>query len=161
MSCSELVDVDRQTVFDQDSEAWRRNMPPITRHGLRITRTKCLHDRRARKLERTQRKHNGMFQALFHLQSGRTYSPATLMKSVVINRPLNIKFPKGHLSLISGPTGSGKSALLNALLGGSLTGYRSQSNVLTRLPDRDDMFVRPCPTEQVRTPGRVLRTEPM
>ena len=90
---SERGEVDRQTVFDQDSEAWRRNMPPITRHGLRITRTKCLHDRRARKLVRTQRKLNGMFQALSHLQPGRTYSPAALMRSVVINRPLNIKFP--------------------------------------------------------------------
>lgn len=32
--------------------------------------------------------------------------------------PLNIMFPKGQLTLISGPTGSGKSALLAALLGG-------------------------------------------
>lgn len=32
--------------------------------------------------------------------------------------PLNVLFPRGQLSLISGPTGSGKSALLNALLGG-------------------------------------------
>lgn len=37
--------------------------------------------------------------------------------------PLNLKFPKGQLSLISGPTGSGKSALLNALLGGSPSRY--------------------------------------
>lgn len=37
--------------------------------------------------------------------------------------PLDIKFPKDQLSLISGPTGSGKSALLNALLGGGY--YRS------------------------------------
>jgi len=32
--------------------------------------------------------------------------------------PLDIKFPKGKLSLISGATGAGKSALLSALLGG-------------------------------------------
>ncbi|KAG1845953.1 pleiotropic drug resistance ABC transporter [Suillus tomentosus] len=31
--------------------------------------------------------------------------------------PLNIKFPKGQLSLISGATGAGKSAMLTALLG--------------------------------------------
>ena len=32
--------------------------------------------------------------------------------------PLNIKFPKEKLTLVSGATGSGKSALLAALLGG-------------------------------------------
>src|ERR1700722_3219166 len=32
--------------------------------------------------------------------------------------PLDITFPKGQLSLVSGATGSGKSALLAALLGG-------------------------------------------
>ena len=35
--------------------------------------------------------------------------------------PLDVRFPKGSLSLISGPTGAGKSALLNALLGGKCT----------------------------------------
>ena len=34
--------------------------------------------------------------------------------------PLDVIFPKGQLSLVSGPTGCGKSALLNALLGGAL-----------------------------------------
>lgn len=33
--------------------------------------------------------------------------------------PLSVKFPPGCLSLITGTTGSGKSALLLALLGGS------------------------------------------
>lgn len=32
--------------------------------------------------------------------------------------PLDVKFPAGKLTLISGPTGSGKSALLASLLGG-------------------------------------------
>lgn len=32
--------------------------------------------------------------------------------------PLNVKFPQQSLSLVSGPTGSRKTALLNALLGG-------------------------------------------
>ncbi|PPQ81391.1 hypothetical protein CVT24_001829, partial [Panaeolus cyanescens] len=32
--------------------------------------------------------------------------------------PLNVKFPIGQLTIVSGPTGSGKSALLSALLGG-------------------------------------------
>ena len=32
--------------------------------------------------------------------------------------PLNVVFPTGKLSIVSGATGSGKSALLNALLGG-------------------------------------------
>lgn len=32
--------------------------------------------------------------------------------------PVDVKFPKDQLNLISGPTGSGKSALLSALLGG-------------------------------------------
>lgn len=32
--------------------------------------------------------------------------------------PLDIKFPKGKLTLVSGATGSGKTALLSALLGG-------------------------------------------
>lgn len=33
---------------------------------------------------------------------------------------LTIQFPVGQLSLITGPTGSGKSSLLNALLGGKV-----------------------------------------
>ncbi len=37
--------------------------------------------------------------------------------------PLNIEFPKGKLTLVIGPTGSGKSALLNALLGGTFTPF--------------------------------------
>ena len=36
--------------------------------------------------------------------------------------PLDTRFPPGKLSLVSGPTGSGKSALLVAMLGGMQTG---------------------------------------
>ena len=43
--------------------------------------------------------------------------------------PLNILFPAGKLVLVSGATGSGKSALLNALLGG-------ENFVKTGLSDR-------------------------
>ena len=43
--------------------------------------------------------------------------------------PLNISFPAGKLVLVSGATGSGKSALLNALLGG-------ENFVKTGLSDR-------------------------
>lgn len=41
--------------------------------------------------------------------------------------PLNIKFPKERLTLVSGATGSGKSALLAALLGGELVSSASMS----------------------------------
>ena len=34
--------------------------------------------------------------------------------------PLNVLFPHGKLSLLTGPTGSGKSAFLGALLGGMI-----------------------------------------
>lgn len=34
--------------------------------------------------------------------------------------PLDVRFSPGKLSLVSGPTGAGKSALLTALLGGGL-----------------------------------------
>lgn len=42
--------------------------------------------------------------------------------------PLNIKFPKEKLTLVSGATGSGKSALLAALLGGELVFSASAIN---------------------------------
>lgn len=34
---------------------------------------------------------------------------------------LNVVFPRGKLTLISGPVGCGKSSLLSALLGGALS----------------------------------------
>lgn len=37
--------------------------------------------------------------------------------------PLDLRFPIGKLTLVSGPTGSGKSALLAALLGGMMVNY--------------------------------------
>jgi ABC-type siderophore export system fused ATPase/permease subunit len=38
--------------------------------------------------------------------------------------PLNVVFPKGKLTLVSGATGSGKTALLLSLLGGAITFFR-------------------------------------
>jgi len=53
-------------------------------------------------------------------QRGRQYMPFKL-------GPLNLSFPTGKLSLVSGATGSGKTALLLSLLGGGfsegLSGY--------------------------------------
>ena len=39
-------------------------------------------------------------------------------KSHFVLGPLDIRFPKGVLTILAGPTGSGKSAILHALLGG-------------------------------------------
>lgn len=44
---------------------------------------------------------------------GRQYAPFKL-------GPLNVDFPVGELSLVSGATGSGKTALLLSLLGGEI-----------------------------------------
>ena len=52
--------------------------------------------------------------------------------------PLDVRFPKGLLSLISGPTGSGKSALLNALLGGKY-GRCLGCEILNSSAHRDDL----------------------
>lgn len=41
--------------------------------------------------------------------------------------PLDIRFPPGKLSLVSGPTGAGKSALLVAMLGGTSPPVRGRS----------------------------------
>ena len=49
------------------------------------------------------------------LPRGRQYTPFKL-------GPLNISFPTGKLSLVSGATGSGKTALLLSLLGGGFSG---------------------------------------
>lgn len=45
-------------------------------------------------------------------------APKSDMPSRFTLGPLDIQFPKGKLTLVSGATGSGKSALLAALLGG-------------------------------------------
>ncbi|KAG1834405.1 P-loop containing nucleoside triphosphate hydrolase protein [Suillus variegatus] len=56
--------------------------------------------------------------------------------------PLNIKFPKGQLSLISGATGAGKSAMLTALLGGQciLCGQKSALRWLEHATIRDNII---------------------
>jgi len=48
-------------------------------------------------------------------QRGRQHTPFKL-------GPLNLTFPMGKLSLVSGATGSGKTALLLSLLGGKFSG---------------------------------------
>lgn len=56
----------------------------------------------------------GFERAVFewHASSKTVVSPARFQLG-----PLDISFPRGQLTLVSGPTGSGKSALLAALLG--------------------------------------------
>ncbi|GJJ10044.1 hypothetical protein Clacol_004270 [Clathrus columnatus] len=46
-------------------------------------------------------------------------------------KDLNTSFPIGHLTIVTGPTGSGKSALLNALLGGGLQFYERELNCVS------------------------------
>ncbi len=58
--------------------------------------------------------------------------------------PLDIKFPPGKLSLVSGPTGSGKSALLVAMLGGACSASKVAERSLK------------CRAEMHCTSGRVL-----
>ena len=76
--------------------------------------------------------------------------------------PLNLRFPPGRLSVVSGPTGSGKSALLVAMLGGAPAVCQSPATVAHALsPARDALHVRPGAPEQGRAPRRVLRAEPV
>jgi ABC-type siderophore export system fused ATPase/permease subunit len=55
--------------------------------------------------------------------------------------PLDIRFPKGQLSLISGATGAGKSAMLTALLGGQCI-LGGHSSALRCVHFRNALFVR-------------------
>ena len=60
--------------------------------------------------------------------------------------PLDVVFPKGRLALVRGATGSGKSALLNALLGGSsfsLT-IAALGHFVLMCRDRDALHCRTC-----------------
>ena len=58
--------------------------------------------------------------------------------------PLNLRFPSGKLSLVSGPTGSGKSALLVALLGGTSIPYPECANVAQHQLIRNALHIWPC-----------------
>ena len=59
----------------------------------------------------------GFSEASFEWQdpSGTTAAPSTRFRL----GPLDVVFPAGKLTIVSGATGSGKSALLAALLGGT------------------------------------------
>ena len=74
--------------------------------------------------------------------------------------PLDMMFPKGQLSLISGPTGSGKSALLNALLGGKRERY-FRRRISAELVDRNDLHVGEGVAQQAGASGGLLRAESM
>lgn len=57
----------------------------------------------------------GFLQAVFEWEEvQKDYSPSRFRLG-----PLDFMFPTGKLTLVSGPTGSGKTALLSALLGGN------------------------------------------
>lgn len=49
--------------------------------------------------------------------------PGTMAPHVFRLSEINITFPVGKLTLVTGRTGSGKTALLNALLGGKANGW--------------------------------------
>jgi hypothetical protein len=70
--------------------------------------------------------------------------------------PLDLKFPKSKLSLISGATGAGKSALLSALLGGQCI-LGGDSSPLNCVYFRDALFVRWCIHKQEEASGGLLR----
>nr|VWP00151.1 Trehalase (EC (Alpha-trehalose glucohydrolase) [Ganoderma boninense] len=64
----------------------------------------------------------GFENASFEWDIAKTESPSRFTLG-----PLDIRFPPGKLSLVSGPTGSGKSALLVAMLGGHEVAYCAQN----------------------------------
>ena len=88
-------------------------------------------------------------------QRGRQHTPFKL-------GPLNLSFPVGKLSLVSGATGSGKTALLLSLLGGEFSG-RLLAVVLFQEVGlfRNGMRGRQSVTGQERWKGRILRSNTM
>lgn len=72
--------------------------------------------------------------------------------------PVDLSFPLGKLSIISGDTGSGKTALLTALLGGTLP-YRRDD--LISLSHRNGLYRWARSLRQVRTSRCVLLPKSM
>lgn len=75
--------------------------------------------------------------------------------------PLNVEFPIGKLTIVSGATGSGKSALLAALLGGMSDMYLISRFCVVTDSFRNAFFVWKSAFRQGWSSGRVLCTEPL
>jgi ABC-type siderophore export system fused ATPase/permease subunit len=78
--------------------------------------------------------------------SSATFEWPSLPKSVVSPSrfelgPIDLTFPKSKLTLVSGATGSGKSALLSALLGGK---FESNTSNCLLMMSRDALHCRKC-----------------
>lgn len=71
--------------------------------------------------------------------------------------PLTVLFPSAKLSIISGPTGSGKSALLAAILGGKILPNLQVFVIFNMLCFRDAMPFRKSPHRQNFAPSSFLR----
>jgi hypothetical protein len=69
--------------------------------------------------------------------------------------PLNISFPEGKLTLVAGATGAGKSALLNALLGGDCS-FTIIGSLTRSCHVRDALRIWRCAYQQGTSRGRFV-----
>lgn len=75
--------------------------------------------------------------------------------------PLSVKFPAGRLTLVSGATGSGKSALLSALLGGMCWMQPHLSRADGACVHRNALYLGRGSSQQGGTSGGLLCAESM